>query len=667
MTEPWGYQEVQGYVGNESKEPSSEEIEELKKTKVDGAEYKKDENKITLTAEGKEVASIDTTDFVKDGMIESVELDGTVLKMVFNTDAGKEEIDIDFKDIVSGGTSYTKDEIDSMLDEKADKADIPSLDEYAKTADVKTEIDNAVSGKADTSDVEAVEAQIAPISSDITALKSKDDELQAAIDLKAGQNDLAAETERASAKESEIEENVAKKVDWVESTPGRNHIVLKNHDSLLGTATDGTTYNVAMVSKWDVADFGSAQLHSNLNSKDGIVTINDDKAIATKDEVEAVDAKVEAIDLTSYAKSEDVNAELANKANASDITALNAKDDELQTAIDLKASQADFEALSGNVYTKQESDDKFLTEHQSLSGYATETWVGEQGFLTEHQDISNLATKDEVESGLTDLWTSLNLAAEKIDTKVDADTVYTKDEVDAMLAEKQAEIDAIKTDYKKLKEIVGDIGGAVEYSVPADGKLIDMLKKSGIIKLTEDIESNTYTGGITSKNITTLNLNGKTITTTANTTTNPSIMARGTQQFTIQGSGTLNANGHIAIEANGENAVITLGGTAFGKPTYITNREGELIYCYLGTINITNGVFRNDNENKKFLLNCYDANYKNGTAKIVVTGGKFYDFDPANNASEGEGTSYVPEGYVSVASTETIDGVEHTVYTVKKA
>jgi len=678
MYEPWGYQESNYYVSkksaveddlSESKKNDKQElkdIEELKKSKVDNVSYDKNGNKIVFFANKKEIASIDTTDFVKDGMIESVELDGTVLKIIFNTESGKEEIDVDFKDIISGGTFYTKDEVDSKLDEKADKSDIPSLDEYAKTADVQAEIDNAVSGKADSSDVEAIEAQITPISSDITALKGKDDELQAAINLKAGQNDLVAETERASAKESEIEENVAKKVDWVESTPGRNHIVLKNHDSLLGTATDGATYNVAMVSKWDVADFGSAQLHANLNSKDGIVTINDNKAIATKDEVEAVDAKVEAIDLTSYAKSEDVNAELANKANASDITALNAKADELQAAIDLKASQVDFEALSSNVYTKQESDDKFLTEHQSLSGYATEAWVGEQGFLTEHQDISNLATKDEVESGLTDLWTSLNLAAEKIDTKADADTVYTKDEVDAMLAEKQAEIDAIKTDYKKLKEIVGDIGGAVEYSVPADGKLTDMLKKSGIIKLTEDVESNTYAGGVISKNITTLNLNGKTITTTANTTTNPSIMARGTQQFTIQGSGTLNANGHIAIEANGENAVITLGGTAFGKPTYITNREGELIYCYLGTINITNGVFRNDNENKKFLLNCYDANYQNGTAKIVVTGGKFYDFDPANNTSEGEGTSYVPEGYVSVESTETIDGVEHTVYTVKK-
>lgn len=562
MIEPWGYQEVQGYVGNESREPSYEKIEELKKTKVDGAEYKKDENKITLTAEGKEVASIDTTDFVKDGMIESVELDGTVLKMVFNTDAGKEEIDIDFKDIVSGVTSYTKDEIDSMLDEKADKTDIPSLDEYAKTADVKTEIDNAVSGKADASDV---------------YVKS---EVDTKLDEKADKSDIPSMDEYAKTADVQAE---------------------------IDNAVSG---------KADTSD------------------------------VEAVEAQIAPI--------------------SSDITALKGKADELQAAIDLKASQADFEALSSNVYTKQESDERFLTEHQSLSGYATEAWVDEQGFLTEHQDISNLATKDEVESGLADLWASLNLAAEKIDTKADADAVYTKDEVDAMLAEKQAEIDAIKTDYAKLKDIVGDIGGAVEYSVPADGKLTDMLKKSGIIKLTEDVESNTYTGGITSKNITTLNLNGKTITTTANTTTNPSIMVRGTQQFTIQGSGTLNANGHIVIEANGENAVITLGGTSFGRPTYVTNREGELIYCYLGTINITNGVFRNDNENKKFLLNCYDANYQNGTAKIVVTGGKFYDFDPANNTSEGEGTSYVPEGYVSVESTETIDGVEHTVYTVKK-
>jgi hypothetical protein len=91
-----------------------------------------------------------------------------------------------------------------------------------------------------------------------------------------------------------------------------------------------------------------------------------------------------------------------------------------------------------------------------------------------------------------------------------------------------------------------------------------------------------------------------------------------------------------------------------------------LIYCYLGTINITEGIFKNLGEDKTFLLNCYDANYKNGTAKIVVTGCKFYDFDPGNNTAEGPGTSFLAEGYHTEPSTVVEEGVEHTVYTVKK-
>ena len=66
------------------------------------------------------------------------------------------------------------------------------------------------------------------------------------------------------------------------------------------------------------------------------------------------------------------------------------------------------------------------------------------------------------------------------------------------------------------------------------------------------------------------------------------------------------------------------------------------------------------------MLNCYDANYKNGTAKIVVSGGKFYDFDPGNNIAEGDGTSFLAEGYVTTAATVTEEDGEHTVYTVKK-
>ena len=233
-------------------------------------------------------------------------------------------------------TPYAKSEdVNAELANKANASDLSALN------DAVGQLSSKVGEKAAQSDLEvfeassteALNAEVARAEAKEAELVAKDAELEAEINDEVTrataaeselQGKITAEQARAEAKENELAEEIDKKVEWTESTAGRNHIVLKNHDSILGTATDGSTYNVAMVSKWDVADFGSAQLHANLNSKDGNVTINDDKVIATKDEVEAVDAKVNAIDLTPYAKTEDVNAELANKANVSDLEAANA-------------------------------------------------------------------------------------------------------------------------------------------------------------------------------------------------------------------------------------------------------------------------------------------------------------------------------------------------------
>ena len=65
----------------------------------------------------------------------------------------------------------------------------------------------------------------------------------------------------------------------------------------------------------------------------------------------------------------------------------------------------------------------------------------------------------------------------------------------------------------------------------------------------------------------------------------------------------------------------------------------------------------------KFLLNCYDENYTNGTAHINVYGGKFYEFNPAVTYGEPGGpVSYVAAGYKVVESVE--DGKK--VYEVVK-
>ena len=71
-----------------------------------------------------------------------------------------------------------------------------------------------------------------------------------------------------------------------------------------------------------------------------------------------------------------------------------------------------------------------------------------------------------------------------------------------------------------------------------------------------------------------------------------------------------------------------------------------------GTATVKGGSFSvcpdNGTNDSRYLLNCIDASYKNGTAKIVVTGGTFTDFNPQNNAAEGAGTSFVDTGKYTV-------------------
>ena len=43
----------------------------------------------------------------------------------------------------------------------------------------------------------------------------------------------------------------------------------------------------------------------------------------------------------------------------------------------------------------------YLTEHQSLDGYATQSWVTEQGYLTEHQSLDGYATEEWVNNQLS--------------------------------------------------------------------------------------------------------------------------------------------------------------------------------------------------------------------------------------------------------------------------
>ena len=230
--------------------------------------------------------------------------------------------------------------------------------------------------------------------------------------------------------------------------------------------------------------------------------------------------------------------------------------------------------------------------------------------------------------------------------------------------EVKQQIEKLNSEVYSLKKAVGDLGGAVTFEFPdVSGKSFNTLMgNNGTVKLTEDVTTSRFGPGILAKNNVTLDLAGHNIEFT-NAAASGAVQARGTMVMTIKGKGIFDAGNGIAVMCNGKDAVINLTGST---TTYQTDRpNAELIYCYAGTINISGGTFRNNGS--RYMLNCYDANYRNGTARIIVTGGKFYDFNPADNTAEGEHTSFLAEGYKATASTVIEEGVEHTVYTVSRA
>ena len=160
------------------------------------------------------------------------------------------------------------------------------------------------------------------------------------------------------------------------------------------------------------------------------------------------------------------------------------------------------------------------------------------------------------------------------------------------------------------------------------------------------------------------NLNGKTLEVTG-TPRSGVYLNRYYSNLEVNGEGTIRAEGSYGLWNNsGNGGKIVINGGNIEAQTHAVYAENGEIEINGGTFKLTNAdtADRDENGNLRFLINCYDANYKADKANIIVKGGKFYEFDPANNAAEGAGTNFVAEGYHSVMSEE--EGKR--VYTVVK-
>ena len=206
---------------------------------------------------------------------------------------------------------------------------------------------------------------------------------------------------------------------------------------------------------------------------------------------------------------------------------------------------------------------------------------------------------------------------------------------------------------------------ATYYPVIDLASLKDAIKNGGNVAVDADVEvsglDNMANRTIISKP-TTLQLNKK--------ITSPYEMGNNNTNFTaliVAADTTINAGKDGGIDTqggayginviSGANLVIN-GGTYYGG--------GTAVQVQKGTVTINGGhfavePFSDARYGYNFLLNCIDAAYKDGTAKIIVKGGTFVNFNPADCKAEGEGTNFVADGYGVVATPQANGDVWYTV------
>ena len=134
---------------------------------------------------------------------------------------------------------------------------------------------------------------------------------------------------------------------------------------------------------------------------------------------------------------------------------------------------------------------------------------------------------------------------------------------------------------------------------------------------------------------------------------------------------TLKGDGEVIAKANDCYAVDVQDGGHLVIESGHYNGNIHAVYVQKGTAEIKGGTFEvqqkySAEDPDEYVLNCYDANYINGTAKIIVSGGTFIGFNPGNcKAEDKNGTNFLAPGYASVADGTTADG--RVIYKVIQA
>lgn len=305
---------------------------------------------------------------------------------------------------------------------------------------------------------------------------------------------------------------------------GSKTIELANGDSLSGVNAEGVAgFNLAKVTPENKVEIGSAGMDLNLVGSEPRPLFNGSKGIALSEDLETkaaelqdnINLKASQSDLEAYISATDTKvseleekignvptkvSEFENDANYQSASQVDARIQEVVAAapeaLDTLKELADAlgndpnfagtvttelakKANSIDVYTKEEADAKFITEHQSLEGLATEKFVEEQIAY-----VSDVA-------GLSNTLEALNATVQILQSKVD------------VLTKTNTEVVSVDGSAGELKDSSKDyiVSGSINENAEIVGKSISL--KS--IKVSDNARLKLNAGDVEAKD---LNISG---------------------------------------------------------------------------------------------------------------------------------------------------------------
>lgn len=294
----------------------------------------------------------------------------------------------------------------------------------------------------------------------------------------------------------ELEKAVKYEDTATEQNPGRKTIFLNNHDNICGKTTDGSAVNIAMVSKWNKVDLGAPGLEVNLNGSAERPTYNDTEEIALLKDVQGIVIPTKVSEFEN-----DANYQSASQVDAriqEVVAAAPEALDTLKELADALGNDPDFagtvttelakKANSIDVYTKEEADAKFITEHQSLEGLATEKFVEEQIAAIPPVDLTPYVSDV---AGLSNTLEALNATVQILQSKVD------------VLTKTNTEVVSVDGSAGELKDSSKDyiVSGSINENAEIVGKSISL--KS--IKVSDNARLKLNAGDVEAKD---LNISG---------------------------------------------------------------------------------------------------------------------------------------------------------------